>query len=335
MQKKRVAVICGSSGSEASISRKSGEMVLQSLSVELWEAYLIEWTSEQWIAQDREGNTHRVNPGNFSIDINGISQHFDVVFNAMHGPPGEDGTVAGYLQILGIPQTSCDHYTAALCFNKRDCLRQLRSLGIPTARHFELDLGDSIDSRAIVEKVGLPCFVKANRSGSSFGVYKVYTLEDLTPAIQKALEEDTQVIIEEALEGREVSVGVISWKGEVRMLPITEIVSQNDFFDYAAKYEGLSEEITPAKLPEAWEKNIEKTSIQIYKHLNLQGLSRSEFILRDGIPHLLEVNTIPGLTPESILPQQAQAAGISVEELFNNALQEALKQHPFTKKPQI
>lgn len=324
MQKKRVAVVCGSFGSEAAISRKSGEMVFRTLSSERWEIYLIEYKAQEWVAEDINGTIYPVNKGDFSINTGKTSLTIDVVFNAMHGSPGEDGTLAGYFQMLNIPQTSCDPYAAALTFNKRDCLSVLRGQGIPTARHFELDQGTPIDPEKILEKVGLPCFVKANRSGSSFGVYKVHKAEDLTASIEKAFEEDAQLIIEEALEGREVSVGVISWQGEIRVLPITEIVSQNDFFDYAAKYEGLSEEITPAQIPDAWQKQIEIVSRKIYQCLGLKGFSRSEFILKDGIPHLLEVNTVPGLTAESILPQQAQVAEISLSNLFENAIFEAL-----------
>ncbi|MGC6478972.1 MAG: D-alanine--D-alanine ligase [Flavobacteriaceae bacterium] len=329
MQKTPVAIICGSYGSEAAISRKSGEMVLRTLPTDRWAAYLVEINHNDWQAEDINGNRYAVQRGDFSIIVEEEKVSFAVVFNAMHGSPGEDGKIAGYLEVLNIPQTSCDTYSAALTFNKRDCLSVLREFGIPTAKHCEIDKGEVIDIDNIIDNVGLPCFVKANRSGSSFGVYKVSRKNELIPSIEKAFEEDPQLIIEEALEGREVSVGVISWQGKVRMLPITEIVSENDFFDFAAKYEGLSEEITPAELPADWEKKIEDYSTRIYRHLNLKGFSRSEFILKDGIPHLLEVNTIPGLTAESILPQQAKAANISLAELFENALQEAL-QHSST-----
>ena len=178
---------------------------------------------------------------------------------------------------------------------------------------------------AIVEKVGLPCFVKANKSGSSFGITKVYKKEDLKNALDVAFKEDDEVIIESFLDGTEVSVGVITYKGEVIVLPITEIVSNNDFFDYKAKYLGESQEITPARLSKVQEEKVNSVAKKVYEVLKMKGFSRSEYIFKDGEPHLLEVNTVPGLTKASILPQQAAAAGISLVELFSNAIEEALK----------
>ena len=216
-------------------------------------------------------------------------------------------------------------YQAALTFNKRDCLSVLKPYGIKTAKSYYINLGDKIDKDAIIETVGLPCFVKANKAGSSFGVTKVYKKEDLQNAIEVAFKEDDEIIIESFLDGTEVSVGVITYQGEVKVLPITEIVSDNDFFDYKAKYLGESQEITPARLSKEQESKVNKVAKQVYEILKMTGFSRSEYIFKDGEPHLLEVNTVPGLTKESILPQQAAAAGISLPELFSNAIDEALK----------
>lgn len=250
---------------------------------------------------------------------------FDVVFNAIHGTPGEDGLMQAYFELLKIPQTSCSYYQAALTFNKRDLLSVLNAFGIPSAKSFYLNQGDKIDLQEIVNKVGLPCFVKPNRSGSSFGISKVHHMEDLHAAIEKAYQEDHEIIIESYLKGMEVSVGVINYQGKTTVLPITEIVSENDFFDYEAKYLGKSQEITPARIDEPTRLKIEAVARKAYEVLQMKGFSRSEFILVDGEPFMLEMNTIPGLTNESLLPQQAQAAGISLPELFENAIELALK----------
>jgi D-alanine-D-alanine ligase len=266
-----------------------------------------------------------IDKNDFSINVDSYKVTFDCVFNAIHGSPGEDGFMQGYFELLNIPHTSCDMYQAALTFNKRDCLSVLKPYGIRTAESFYLNLGDLINVDTIVNKVGLPCFVKANKAGSSFGVSKVHKKEDLINAIEVSFKEDDEIIIESFLDGIEVSVGVITFKGETKVLPITEIVSENDFFDYEAKYLGKSQEITPARLTPEQEEKVTKEAKKVYEVLKMKGFSRSEFIFKDGEPHLLEMNTIPGLTRQSILPQQAAAANISLAELFDNAIEEALK----------
>lgn len=230
-----------------------------------------------------------------------------------------------YFKLLNIPQTSCDMYQAALTFNKRDCLSVLKPYGILTAESYYLNLGDAINETEIIEKVGLPCFVKANKAGSSFGISKVHTQDALQEAINVAFKEDDEIIIESFLDGTEVSVGVITYNGVTKVLPITEIVSDNDFFDYKAKYLGQSQEITPARLTAIQEEKVNTMAKKVYDVLKMKGYSRSEFIFKDGEPHLLEVNTVPGLTNESILPQQAAKAGISMLDLFSSAIEEALK----------
>jgi D-alanine-D-alanine ligase len=225
---------------------------------------------------------------------------------------------------LGIPHTSDTSYKMALTFNKRDCLSVLDPYGIPHAKSFYINKGDEIDTKKIVEKLGLPCFVKANRAGSSFGITKVYKENEIPKALEIAFEEDEEVLIEEFLDGTEVSVGVITYNGQIKVLPITEIVSDNDFFDYEAKYLGKSQEITPARISKEQEKQIIEIAARTYKVLGMKGFTRSEFIFKNNIPHLLEVNTVPGLTNESILPQQARHAGITLEELFGDSVENAL-----------
>jgi D-alanine-D-alanine ligase len=232
-----------------------------------------------------------------------------------------------YFELIGIPHTSCGFYQAALTMNKRDMLAVLKPYGIKTAISYYLNEGDYIDVETIIQRVGLPCFVKPNRSGSSFGISKAKSSDELLQAIATAYREDSEIIIESFLDGTEVSVGVINYQGEIKVLPITEIISENDFFDYEAKYLGKSQEITPARIDSKTEETIKDIASRIYKILRMEGFSRSEFIIVDGTPFLLEVNTVPGLTNESILPQQAKEAQISLPDLFDNAIILALQKH--------
>lgn len=323
--KKNIAIIMGGYSSEYKISLKSGNVVFKYLDKQKFNAYRIVISKEKWVYLDIEENETIVNKHDFSIKIQNRILTFDCVFNAIHGSPGEDGLMQAYFALLEIPQTSCGHYQAALTFNKRDLLSTLKPYGIKAANSYYLNLGDTINHQAIIEKVDLPCFVKANKAGSSFGISKVYKKNDLKAAIDKAFLEDDEIIIESFLNGKEVSVGVITFKGKTMVLPLTEIVTDNDFFDYEAKYEGKSNEITPALLTKTQEENIRYQAKKAYEVLKMKGFSRSEFIFIGNEPHMLEMNTTPGLTEESILPQQAQIAGISLPELFESAIDEALK----------
>ncbi|MEZ4802071.1 MAG: D-alanine--D-alanine ligase [Gelidibacter sp.] len=326
--KKNIAIIMGGYSSEYEISLKSGQVVFETLDAAKYNAFRIHIFKNKWVYVDTDGKEFPIDKNDFSVTIDGSKTRFDCVFNAIHGTPGEDGYMQGYLELLNIPHTSCGMYQAALTFNKRDCISTLKPYGVKTATSYYVNLGDTINEQAIVEKIGLPCFVKANKAGSSFGITKVYKKEDLQTALDIAFKEDDEVIIESYLDGTEVSVGVITYKGEVKVLPITEIVSDNDFFDYKAKYLGESQEITPARLTKEQEEKVNSMAKKVYEVLKMKGFSRSEYIFKDGEPHLLEVNTVPGLTKASILPQQAAAAGISLLELFSNAIEEALKSLP-------
>jgi D-alanine-D-alanine ligase len=325
--KKNIAIIMGGYSSEYLISLKSGKMVYDSLPKARYNAYCIHIFKDKWVYVSEDLSEYPVNKADFSILISDSKINFDCVFNAIHGSPGEDGTIQAYFELLSIPHTSCDMYQAALTFNKRDCLSALKPYGILTADSCFLNLGDPIDPIAIEKAVGFPCFVKANKSGSSFGITKAYSKADLSNALETAFKEDDELIIESFLDGTEVSVGVIRYKGKITVLPITEIVTENDFFDYEAKYLGKSQEITPARLSSTQETEVRKAAKHIYEVLKLDGFSRSEFIFKDCKPHFLEINTIPGLTKESILPQQAAQAGISLPELFENAIHEALQKN--------
>lgn len=326
---KNVAIIMGGYSSEYKISLKSGEVVYNHLDSTKYNLYKIHILTEGWFYVDEQNNRFVVDKNDFSVTVNNQKITFDVVFNAIHGTPGEDGLIQAYLKLLNIPQTSCNYYQSALTFNKRDMLSVLKPYGIKTAISYYLNKGDVIAEEQIIQRVGLPCFVKPNKSGSSFGISMVKESEQLLPAIEKAYAEDDEIIIESYLKGTEVSVGVIKYKDETIVLPMTEIVSENDFFDYEAKYEGKSSEITPARISEEEKAKVENVAKRIYTILKMDGFSRSEFILVSGEPFLLEMNTVPGLTTESILPQQAREAGISLNELFDNAIELALTRTHF------
>jgi D-alanine-D-alanine ligase len=322
---KNVAIVMGGYSSEYKISLTSGNVVFNNINRTKFNPYRIHVFKEKWVYVDENDTEFPIDKNDFSVTVKGAKINFDVVFNAIHGTPGEDGLLQAYFELLQIPQTSCDYYQAALTFNKRDMLSVLKPYDIKTAESYYLNLGDEINIDAILEKVGLPCFVKPNKSGSSFGISKVKTSAEFLPAIENAYKEDDEIIIESFLDGTEVSVGVINYKGTVTVLPITEIVSENDFFDYEAKYLGKSKEITPARISDELKVKIETVAKRAYEVLKMKGFSRSEFIIVNNEPHMLEMNTIPGLTTESILPQQAREAGISLPELFENAITLALK----------
>jgi len=322
---KNIAIIMGGYSSEFEISLKSGGVVYQFLDKTKYNGFRVHIFKDKWVYVDASQNEYPIDRNDFSVTVNGNKITFDAVFNAIHGTPGEDGLMQAYFELLQIPQTSCDYYQAALTFNKRDLLSVLKPYGIKTAVSFYLNKGEHIDTNAIVSKVGLPCFVKPNKSGSSFGISKVKTAAELPIAIEMAYKEDNEIIIESFLDGTEVSVGVINYKGEITVLPMTEIVSENDFFDYEAKYLGKSQEITPARISAELTQKVADTAKRAYEILKMKGFSRSEFIIVNDEPYMLEMNTIPGLTTESLIPQQAKAAGISLEDLFTNAIELALK----------
>ena len=323
--KKNIAIIMGGYSTEVNISIKSGNVVYDHLDREKYMPYRILISEEKWVALDALDTEYSVDKNDFSFVLKGKKILFDCVFNAIHGTPGEDGALLAYLNLIQLKHTSAPFYQMALTFNKRDTLSVVQAYGIKTATAVYLNKGDAIDLDAIISKVGLPCFIKPNKAGSSFGISKAHTKETILPAITIAFKEDTEILIESFLEGTEVSVGIISFEGITKVLPITEIVSENDFFDYEAKYNGKSEEITPARITEKQQEKVKKTAKKIYEILNLTGISRSEFIFVNDEPYFLEINMVPGLTAESILPQQALAAGISLQSLFGNAITTALK----------
>jgi D-alanine-D-alanine ligase len=319
--KKNIAVIMGGYSSEVAISIKSGTVVHQHIDLEKYIPYRVHILKDRWVVLDNNDTEYSIDKNDFSTHIAGEKIIFDFIFNVIHGTPGEDGTLLAYFDLLNIPYSSAPFYQMALTFNKRDCLSVAQNYGIPTATSVYLNHGDSYDTKAILAKVGLPCFVKPNKAGSSFGISKVHKEEDFEKALHTAFDEDHEILIESFLDGKEVSVGVIQYQGKIVVLPITEIVSENDFFDYEAKYEGKSEEITPARISDIQKENVEKAAKHLYKSLQMSGFSRSEFIFMGDTPYFLEMNTVPGMTEHSLLPQQAAIAGIPLKDLLTDTIE--------------
>lgn len=325
MSKKNVAVVMGGYSEEYKVSLKSGQLIYDSLDRERYNVYKVVILKDEWYVRDENGNKIPLNKGDFSVNLaNGNKLKFDVCFNIIHGKPGENGELQAYWDMIGQKYTGCDFYQSALTFNKKDTLAVLSKYGIPSARSIYIRQGDTIDAQAIADELGLPLFIKPNQSGSSLGISKVKSLEEFPAALEKAFAEDREILIESFLDGTEVSVGVLDYHGETIVVGITEIVPKNEFFDYEAKYDGASEEITPARLDDETRRKVEDIARKAYISLGMSGFSRSEYIIMDGIPYLLEMNTNPGFSPASILPQQAKIYGISIQDLCGNEVEKAL-----------
>ena len=318
-----VAIIMGGYSLENQISEKSGKVVFDSLN-NIFNCYNIYITNEEWYYVDSTNKKFKIDQNNFKI-IEQPKIKFDCIFNAIHGDPGENGKIQSYFENLSIPITGCDSSQSEITFDKIKCIDFLKNKSVKVANSFVLNKSDSLNINKIISQVGLPCFVKASKSGSSFGVYKAYKKNDLVDAIKKAKKYDDNILIESFINGREFSVGVVKYNNQIIVLPITEIITSNDFFDYQAKYEGKSEEITPAVIENNLKIELKKIAKKIYKTLKIKGLSRSEFILKDNDFYFLEINTVPGLSKESILPQQSIQAGIPIDKLFASTIHEAME----------
>ena len=322
--KKNVAILSGGFSSEFDVSIQSGDVIFHNIDRYKYIPFKIVIKKDSWLYHSSDGENIAVNKEDFSIDIGKNRINFDVIIIMIHGSPGEDGILQSYFDLLGIPYTGCNSYTSALTFNKRDCISVLKKYNIPTAKSVHVNCSDIIEPTQIIDELGLPCFVKANKSGSSFGVYKVHSVSELSSAVKKAFEFDNEILIESFLEGTEVSVGVMKYKNETVVFGITELISENDFFDYDAKYHGQSQEITPANISAVQRKNVSEIAVKIYNKLGIKGISRSEFIFVDQIPHFLELNSIPGMTNESIFPKQAKNIGISVKEIIDELIEQTI-----------
>lgn len=319
---KTIAIVAGGDSSEYEVSLRSAAEVSSILS-ERYNIYIIMIRGMNWFWEDQKGIYHSIDKNDFTLTIDDERIRFDGVFVAIHGTPGEDGLLQGYFDMMNIPYTSCNAFTSALTFNKHACKLYLKNYNIAMADSLVINRGERIDVDEIIRQMGLPCFVKPNDSGSSFGVTKVKQKEELLSGIEFAFRESNTVMIEKFLDGREVACGVVKTKDRTIVMPVTEIISKNEFFDYEAKYTpGKSDEITPADMPDSVCEEIQRLSLKIYEHLGCNGIVRVDFIIIIGKPFFLEINTVPGMTQESIIPKQAAVYGIPLEELFSMVVEE-------------
>ena len=326
-----VAVVMGGYSDESVISLRSGQLILNNLDKSKYQVFEVHILLNDWYCLI-DGTKYPINKADFSFTKDNQTIKFDVISNTIHGTPGEDGHMQAYWELLEIPYTGCGFYQSSLTFNKRDTLSVLSKFNIPKANSIYVSKGDAIDGNEVAQTLGLPFFVKPNQSGSSLGVSKVNSLEDFDKALDFAFAEDNDILIESYLKGREVSVGVIKYKGETKVMGITEILSENDFFDYEAKYLGKSEEVTPANLSEDIKNSVEETAKKVYEALGMSGFSRTDFIIMNDVPHFIEINTNPGLSPQSIFPQQAAYSNMPMSDLLDNEISLALQRKLIWKK---
>jgi D-alanine-D-alanine ligase len=324
--KKKVALVTGGLSGEAQISYKSAVTVNSNLDRNKFEVYQIDINPSGWWYTPENGAPQKVNRDDFSITDGGSKINFDVVLLCIHGTPGEDGKLQGYFDMLGLPYTSCDAATSALTFNKRYTVAVAAFGGISVANSMHLFKHTPVSPENILSKLQLPVFVKPNNGGSSIGMSKVTTADALAPALEKAFREDTQVLVEEFISGREFTIGVFKTKGALQVLPITEIETSNEFFDFEAKYQGKSVETTPALISETMQSQLEAAAKRVYEVLNCRGVVRVDFIYNEekGLPYMLEVNTVPGQSAASVIPQQVKAMGMSLQEFYTSIVEESL-----------
>ncbi|HEX6845399.1 MAG TPA: D-alanine--D-alanine ligase [Chitinophagaceae bacterium] len=322
--KKNIALVTGGFSGEAVISYKSASTIDKHLDREKFNVYKIDINPQGWFYENGDGRKTEVNKNDFTIETHGGKTSFDAVFIGMHGTPGEDGKLQGYFDTLRIPYTSCDAASSAITFNKRYTVAVAAMAGIHVSRSFHLFKHTPFLVQQIIDGLSFPVFVKPNNGGSSIGMSKVHEASGLEAAIQKAFKEDDQVLVEQMIKGREFTIGVFKTKGNIVPLPITEVISKKDFFDYEAKYQGASTEVTPADLDEAAADKIREAAKKIYSVFNCRGVVRIDFIMEEssGDPYMLEINTIPGQSDASIVPQQVKAMGWSLKEFYTKLLEE-------------
>jgi len=326
MSKKNIAIVAGGDSSEYVVSVRSGANVLKAINQELFTPWLVRMKGEEWIVLDGENKLTDIDKSDFSFTVNGQKCKFDYAYIIIHGTPGEDGLLQGYFEMLHIPYSSCDVQSSALTFNKYFCNNYLRSFNIPMAQSVRLIMGEKYNAEQIIEKLGLPLFVKPSAGGSSFGITKVKEAKDLVEAVNKALDESPEAIIEQFIDGKEFTVGVVKTGHRKLVLPVTEVIPKNEFFNYESKYiPGMAEEITPARISEELTLKVQALSSNIYDLCSCSGIVRIDYILKGDIFYFLEVNTVPGMTETSFIPQQIKAMGLNLTDLLTDIIQFGLK----------
>jgi len=320
--KRNIAIIAGGDSSEIVVSLKSAEGIYSFIDKDKYNLYIAIVKKEGWIVRLPNGQESAIDKNNFSFLENGINKQFDFAYITIHGTPGEDGKLQGYFDMIGIPYSSCGMLVSAITFNKYVCNNYLKGFGINVSRSIRLLKGQSITNDDVINQLGLPIFVKPNDGGSSFGVSKVKERSEIQPAVEKAFAEGNEVILESYIAGTEVTCGCYKVNGKEVVFPITEVVTTNEFFDFDAKYNGQVDEITPARIsPELTEK-IQRTTSAIYDILAAKGIIRVDYIIpQEGEPFLLEVNTTPGMTTTSFIPQQVRAAGLDIKDVMTEIIE--------------
>lgn len=324
--KPNIAFVTGGYSTEAVISYKSAVTIEKNLDADKYQVYKIDITPGGWFYENGTGKKTAIDQNDFSITHNGQKIKFDAVLIGIHGTPGEDGKLQGYFDMVGLPYTSCDAATSALTFNKRYTVAVASFAGINVAKSMHLFKDRPVNAQDILKQLTLPVFVKPNNGGSSIGMSKVNEAGALPQALEKAFKEDTQVLVEEFISGREFTVGVFKSAKGITVLPITEVISKKEFFDYEAKYQGMSEEITPAQIDESMAETIRNAARKVYELFNCRGVVRIDFIYNEQkkAPYMLEINTVPGQSEASIVPQQVRAMGWTLKDFYSALIDEAL-----------
>lgn len=323
--KKHIAIVAGGDSSEVVVSLKSAQGIKSFIDQNTYKTTIVTIIGNEWNAVVSETEQYPIDKNDFSFVMNGEKQRFDFAYITIHGTPGENGILQGYFDLIGLKYSCCGVLAASLTFNKFVCNRYLQGFGAKIAQSVLLRKGDSYNGEEILATVGLPCFVKSNVGGSSFGVTKVKEASQLDASIQRAFAEGDEVIIESFLQGTEITCGMYKTHNKTVVFPITEVVTENEFFDYDAKYNGQVKEITPARISDELTAEVQRQTAKYYDILGCKGIVRIDYIISpDGVPHVLEANTTPGMTPTSFIPQQVRAAGLDIKEVMADIIESKL-----------
>lgn len=329
--KRKIALVTGGFTGESVVSFKSADFVESQLDKSKYDVFKIVVLKDSWYYLDASSSQHPVDKNDFSIHINNEKINFDVAFIMLHGSPGEDGKLQGYFDLIGLPYTSCDALTSSLTMNKGYSKAIVDGIsGLNIARSIQLFENSELSEKKVLNNLVLPLFIKPNNGGSSIGMSKVKSDSELRDALNKAFNEDQQVLVEEFVEGREFSIGVYKNENGIQVLPATEVIPTNDFFDFEAKYTpGATEEITPGRMTEEEKSRVERIVTDVYLKLNCKGMVRIDYFLQKDTSnfYFIEINTIPGQTAQSFIPQQVRAAGLNISEFYGNLVEMALNNH--------
>lgn len=322
---KHIAIVAGGDSSEVVVSLKSAQGIKSFIDETKYKTTIVTIIGDEWLAKVSENKSYTIDKNDFSYTVDGEKQKFDFAYITIHGTPGENGILQGYFDLIGLKYSCCGVLAAALSFNKFACNQYLKNFGAKVASSMLVSPGMNVEPKEVVEKLGLPCFIKSNVGGSSFGVTKVKEEAQILPAVERAFAEGGDVIIESFLKGTEITCGMYKTHEKTVVFPITEVVPENEFFDYDAKYNGQVSEITPARISDELTKKVQEETKKYYDILGCKGIVRIDYIItEDGVPHVLEANTTPGMTPTSFIPQQVRAAGIDIKDVMTDIIENKL-----------